>query len=208
MFFIVINMIFQNFIYSKIFDHYLILPMKTGTVHASWIFTYFDFYTYTRNFDSDGNFKEVPNPAMSAVHSYYIPPEIENPKIIVTTRNPYDKVLSRFLFTWTLNSTPTYQDFLNNILASIHHNNPMLIYPSELIPTYTIKLENMYEDYMRIPFIKDSNLNKTGILLEMCNKKINEARIKVKKEDFLTEETKELIYNFLKNQFELFGYEK
>ena len=182
--------------------------MKTGTVNASWIFTYFDFQTYTRNFDSDGNFKEISNPAMSAVHSFYLPPEIGTPKIIVTTRNPYDKVLSRFLFTWTRNETPSYQDFLNNLLNSIQHNNPMLIYPSELIPTYTIRLENMYEDYMKIPFVKDSNLNKSGILLEMCNKKINEARIKVNKDDFLTQEAKDLIYNFLKNQFELFGYQK
>ena len=201
-------MIFQNFIYSKTYDHYLVLPMKTGTVNASWIFTYFDFHTHTRNFDSNGNFTEVSNPAMSAVHSYYIPPEIDNPKIIVTTRNPYDKVLSRFLFTWTKNEPPSYQDFLNNILNSIQHKNPLLIYPSELIPTYSIRLENMYEDYMKIPFVKDSNLNKSGILLEMCNKKINEARIQVNKDDFLTRETKDLIYNFLKNQFELFGYEK
>lgn len=199
---------FQNFIYSRTYDYYLILPMKTGTVNASWIFTYFDFYTYTRNFDSDGNFKEISNPAMSAVHSYYIPPENPNPKIIVTARNPYDKVLSKFLFNWTRNEPPTYQDFLNNILNSIQHNNPMLIYPPELIPTYSIRLENMYEDYMKIPFVKDSNLNKSGILLEMCNKKINEARIKVNKDDFLTQEAKDLIYNFLKNQFELFGYQK
>lgn len=199
---------FQNFIYSRTYDYYLILPMKTGTVNASWIFTYFDFYTYTRNFDSDGNFKEISNPAMSAVHSYYIPPENPNPKIIVTARNPYDKVLSKFLFNWTRNEPPTYQDFLNNILNSIQHNNPMLIYPPELIPTYSIRLENMYEDYMKIPFVKDSNLNKSGILLEMCNKKINEARIKVNKDDFLTQEAKDLIYIFLKNQFELFDYQK
>ena len=44
---------YQNYIYSKTHDYYLILPMKTGTVTASWIFTYFDFFTYSRKFDDN-----------------------------------------------------------------------------------------------------------------------------------------------------------
>ena len=48
-----INMRWENYIYSKTFDFYLILPMKSGTVTASWIFTYFDFQTYTRNLETN-----------------------------------------------------------------------------------------------------------------------------------------------------------
>ena len=201
-------MTWQNYIYSKTFDYFLILPMKTGTVTASWIFTYFDFYTITRNFDDQGNYKEFPNAAMSAVHSFYLPPEISDPKIIVTARNPYDKMLSRFLFGWTKELTPTPLDFENYILTSIEKQNHTVTFPNEIKPTYIIHSENLYEDYLKIPFVENSNLNKSGVLKEILSKKINEGRIKVNKPDYLTDKNKELIYSFLKNQFELFGYEK
>lgn len=201
-------MTWQNYIYSKTFDCFLILPMKTGTVTASWIFTYFDFYTITRNFDEQGNYKEFSNAAMSAVHSFYLPPEVSDPKIIVTVRNPYDKMLSRFLFGWTKESNPTPSDFENFIQTSIEKQNPTVTFPDEIKPTYIIHSENLYEDYLKIPFVENSNLNKSGVLKEILNKKINEGRIKVNKLDFLTDNNKELIYSFLKNQFELFGYEK
>lgn len=195
----------ENYIYSKTFDFYLILPMKSGTITASWIFTYFDFQTYTRNLETNTEFA---NPAISTVHSFYLPPETNEPKIIMTIRNPYDRFLSRFLFTWTKQEPPTPEDFDNHVIISIEKLNPMYIIPEDINPTYIIHLENLYEDYMKIPFVKESNLNKSGVLQEILQKKINENRFKVEKEKFLTERNKELIYNFMKNQFELFGYEK
>lgn len=198
----------ENFIYSKTQDFYLILPMKTGTVTASWIFTYFDFQTYTRNFDSNGNYTEFANPAMSAVHSFYLPQEVTNPKIIITARNPYDRILSRFLFTWTKNYLPNPKDFENHIIKSIEINNPMDVIPDNIKPEYIVRLENLYEDYMKIHFIQSSNLTKSGILKDFLEKKINENRLKVDRNQFLTQVNKELIYSSFKNQFELFGYEK
>jgi len=198
----------ENFIYSKTQDFYLILPMKTGTVTASWIFTYFDFQTYTRNFGSNGNYTEFANPAMSAVHSFYLPQEVTNPKIIITARNPYDRILSRFLFTWTKNYLPNPKDFENHIIKSIEINNPMDKIPDNIKPEYIVRLENLYEDYMKIHFIQSSNLTKSGILKDFLEKKINENRLKIDRNEFLTQVNKELIYSSFKNQFELFGYEK
>lgn len=198
----------ENYIYSKTCDFYLILPMKTGSVTASWIFTYFDFFTYTRNLYENNEYSEFANPALSMVHSYYIPTEVENPKIIITARNPYDRVLSRFLFTWTKNELPTVEDFDLHITKSIENNNAMYVMPDHIKPTYVIHLETLFEDYMKIPFVVDSKLNSSGILKEVIYKKINETRFKVDKNKFLTDKNKELIYNFMKNQFDLFGYEK
>ncbi len=195
----------ENYIYSKTFDFYLILPMKSGTITASWIFTYFDFQTYTRKLDTNTEFA---NPAISTVHSFYLPPEVSDHKIIMTARNPYDRFLSRFLFTWTKETQPTPEDFNEHITTSIEKLNPMYIIPDGINPTYIIHLETLYEDYMKIPFVKESNLNKSGVLNEILEKRINENRFKVDKEKFLTERNKELIYGFMKNQFQLFGYEK
>lgn len=198
----------ENYIYSKTFDYFLVLPMKTASTTATWVFTYFDFCTYSRVFSEDGNFKEIPNPAISMLHSFYVPPEIEAPKIIITTRNPYHKTLSNFLFRWKKDEMPTPIDFENFIINAIEHNDHTLTFPDNINPTHIIQMENVYEDYLKIPFVKNSKLNSTGILQEFLEKNINQNLIKVDKDKFLTEKNKEMIYSFLTNQFEIFGYQK
>lgn len=198
----------EKYIYSKTFDFYLVLPMKTGSVTASWIFTYFDFFTYTRKIFDNYEYDDILTPYLAMVHSYYLPPEEKNPKIIVTSRNPYDRMLSRFLFTWGKNELPSVDDFEMHIINSIETSNPLYIMPDYISPTYTIRLENLLDDYKKIPFIANSKLISSGIIEEMTNKKINENRIKVDREQYLTRRNKELIYDFMRNQFELFGYKK
>lgn len=199
---------YQNYIYSKTLDYYLILPMKTGTVTASWIFAYFDFFTYSRKFDENNDFVELPNPALTMVHSFYLPPEVNNPKIIMTTRNPYDRFLSKFIFSWLKSEPPSVSDFDSYVIKSIENDSPIFNYPDNINPTYVIHLENAYEDYMKIPFVADSNISKSGILKEVLGKKMNESRFKLNKDEFLNQKNKELIYSYMKNQFESFGYEK
>jgi hypothetical protein len=182
--------------------------MKTGTVTASWIFTYFDFFTYSRKFDENNDFVELPNPALTMVHSFYLPPEVSNPKIIMTTRNPYDRFLSKFIFSWLKSEPPSVSDFDSYVIKSIENDSPIFNYPDNINPTYVIHLENAYEDYMKIPFVADSNISKSGILKEVLGKKMNESRLKLNKDEFLTQKNKELIYSYMKNQFNLFGYEK
>jgi len=199
---------YQNYIYSKTLDYYLILPMKTGTVTASWIFTYFDFFTYSRKFDENNDFVELPNPALTMVHSFYLPPEVNNPKIVMTTMNPYDRFLSKFVFSWLKSEPPSVSDFDSYVIKSIENDSPIFNYPDNINPTYVIHLENAYEDYMKIPFVADSNISKSGILKEVLGKKMNESRFKLNKDEFLNQKNKELIYSYMKNQFESFGYEK
>jgi hypothetical protein len=182
--------------------------MKTGTVTASWIFTYFDFFTYSRKFDENNNFVELPNPALTMVHSFYLPPEVNNPKIIMTTRNPYDRFLSKFIFTWLKSEPPSVSDFDSYVIKSIENDTPIFNYPDNINPAYVIHLENAYEDYMKIPFVADSNISESGILKEVLGKKMNESRFKLNKDEFLNQKNKELIYSYMKNQFEPFGYEK
>jgi hypothetical protein len=65
----------------------------------------------------------------------------------------------------------------------------------------------MYEDYLKIPFIKNSKLVSCGILEEMCEKKIND-HLSYDSSDYYTEEIKEKVYSFMKIEFESFGYSK
>ena len=126
----------------------------------------------------------------------------------MTTRNPYDRFLSKFIFTWLKSEPPTVTDFNSYVIKSTENDIPVLNYPDNINPTYIIHLENAYEDYMKIPFIENSTLNKSGILREILGKKMNESRFKVNKDEFLNEKNKELIYSYMKNQFEPFGYKK
>jgi hypothetical protein len=76
------------------------------------------------------------------------------------------------------------------------------------MPDYIIKTENLYEDLIKIPFIKESDLNNSGVLKNFCNKKINESSNKLNPEEYLTPHIKEIIYNISSDHFDLFGYEK
>ena len=199
---------YENYIYSKTHDYYLVLPMKTASTAAAWIFTYFDFFAYSRKFDENNDFVDLPNPALTMVHSFYLPPEVNNPKIIMTTRNPYDRFLSKFIFSWLKPEPPSVSDFDSYVIKSIENDSPIFNYPDNINPTYVIHLENAYEDYMKIPFVADSNISKSGVLKEVLGKKMNESRFKLNKDEFLNQKNKELIYSYMKNQFEPFGYEK
>lgn len=198
--------------YSETYDYYLLLPMKTATTHVSWVFRYFDFLNYTRITLDDGTKKDFQNVSIMQTHDCYIPDEITNPKSIITTRNPYYRILSYFLFTQNpyvfetpspesfteyLKSLPDKKGVIDTLFAGIDSN-----------PTHVIRQETLYEDYCKIDFIKNSDLNEMGILRKICDKRINENRHSVNKSDYLTEYNKELIYDIMKPIFEKFGYDK
>jgi hypothetical protein len=80
---------------------------------------------------------------------------------------------------------------------------------TERVPDYPVRLENLYEDYSKIPFIVESDYFKSGELKNEVNKKIN-----VSNEDenlwrkFYTQEIADIIYYRMPRYFELFEYEK
>ena len=78
----------------------------------------------------------------------------------------------------------------------------------ERVPDYILRSENLYQDYLKIPFIVDSKLNKCGILEDICNRKINKGSGTLDIENYLTSSVKEKIYKMFQSHFELFGYQK
>jgi hypothetical protein len=80
---------------------------------------------------------------------------------------------------------------------------------SQRVPDYPVRLENLYEDYSKIPFIVESEYYKSGELKKATTQKVN-----VSNEDenlwkeFYTQETADMVYYRMPRYFDLFGYDK
>jgi hypothetical protein len=72
-----------------------------------------------------------------------------------------------------------------------------------------VRVESLYEDYSKIPFIVESDYYKSGELKKMTTQKINVSN----KDEFLwkkfyTQEIADIVYYRMLRYFEMFGYDK
>jgi hypothetical protein len=185
---------------------------KCGTSHMAKIMNNFDFKYYKIKDDTlilhDNKVNQKHYCNLFNGHEKY--------KILAAIRNPY----TRFFSEYTFNRLP--EEFFPN--DSNRENFRIFIYQttvysdiftyncidfSQRIPDYPVRLENLYEDYSKIPFIVESDYFKSGELKKYVNKKIN-----VSNEDenlwrkFYTQEIADIIYYRMPRYFELFGYDK
>lgn len=194
--------------YSKTYDYYAVYPMKNASSSTFWILRYFDFINYERNERIIGG--DLPQDNFIQSHKCYIPEEIIEPKIIMPVRNPYNRLLSFFLFTQSYEDrtkTEKFTEYLEKI-KSDKSKYEHLYWGYNLNPTHIVRVENMYEDLCNIPFINQSDLNQFGILKKMCDKKVNSSTFYGDKENYLNHFNKSLIYELFEPHFNKFGYEK
>lgn len=178
---------------------------KTATTHMINVLSNFDFKYYKFNKGE----KSLHRPKIYHNHNCFLFPGHENYKLLVSVRNPYTKYLSSFRYE-TKNqivlTSQTFQQYLENVVhkennfncCSFHHRNP----------DYYVRVEKMYEDYQRIPFIENSDFNRFGKLKELCQKKINFNPPLNDWRDFYTPQLADLVYYSSQNYFEFFGYDK
>jgi hypothetical protein len=137
-------------------------------------------------------------------------------KIIAAIRNPYSKFFSQY--THNRNSDEfvvndeNKEKFRESIYQSLINGNFLTkscVDFTERIPDYPVRLENLYEDYSKIPFIVESEYYKSGELKKATTQKVN-----VSNEDenlwkqFYTQETADIVYYRMPRYFDLFGYDK
>lgn len=196
-------------IISEKYNSFLWLPPKTASSHTSWVLAHFDFDLYY--YDSElKEFLLIQTDGPHFGHSFNMHPNHENMNFICTMRNPYHRVLSHFKssrapFSPHLNP----KEFEEFVKIQVMEKNRFMDYDifRDKFPDYVIRSENYYEDLLNIPFIKESKLYKTGILSQMCEKRLNKT-YEVENDKFLTQYVKDMIYEKYKKHFELFGYEK
>jgi hypothetical protein len=197
--------------YSEKEKMILFLPGKTGTIHAAFVFNHFDFST--RLFDKATDKLVYDNNAVVHNHSMTLPKEFEDYSIICTARNPYDTLVSSYYHELKNNfdNNSRYKNFKeyfakNSNSVDFYHKNGFFFKKK---PDYFLRAENLYYDYIQIPFIRNSKLNKTGLLYELCNKRIHSNKNNVKfLEEYYTEDMADYVYTEFKEYFEILGYDK
>jgi hypothetical protein len=208
---------------------FVFTPPKTGSTTAAKIFNNFDFQTFKI---SDTNNIQLFSNQFTQTHYYHNLPDYENYKLICTVRNPYSKFVSLFKYTIAPEKKviSTYnwrEEFFELLFDNITHHSDQgwaheLYFGSDLSSLgrkidYPLRIENLFEDYSSIPFIKDSDYFKNGSLKKDLDLKLNSTddkydyslyKIPNKWEDFYDRSTADFVYSKHKSYFDYFGYDK
>jgi hypothetical protein len=215
---------FPKIIYNYSTEHmfYLWTPPKTGSNHATFIFNHFNFYSKIYRKSDQELLFDHNQKLFIHCHQYITLPEHTDYKIICTARNPYSSIYSFFNHAKKLDmyynlGDINFKDFvLNNTEPNSETNiriNKMFEFlfkevEQEKKPDYFIKLESLYEDYLKIPFVNGSKLHTSGILEELCLNKINTTQTNFNFSDFIDQELQDYISTKYSNYFDLIGYPK
>ena len=187
------------------------LPAKTGTTHAAFMFNHYDFTTDV--YDNETEEICYKHYGVHHHHGMTIPQKYKSYSIICTARNPYSRLISAYTSALKVSSVsnipvPKFKDYFSKNFDNgfAYHKDG---YSNTIIPNYFLRVENLYHDYIQIPFIRNSKLNKSGLLYELCNKKIHATSDdNIVLEEYYTEDMADFVYTRFKSYFDLLGYDK
>lgn len=186
-------------------------PQRTGSTHFTNILHKLGFQSADLDFET----KKLSNIRAGAQHNHTCN-FFENHwdyKFITSIRNPYSMVISQSGIVVTKDT-----DNLKDILVSRIEGfvqNPMsfdgcCICFHERKPDYFVRLENLYEDWLKIPFVPNHGLNLSGELEELTKIRMNHhpntGGDYWKK--YYDQTLADLVYYSQPDSFELFGYER
>lgn len=201
-----------SFTYSEQERLAVFLPMKTGTIHATFILNHFNFKTNIYEKDDDDRLI-LEDDYLIHHHSAVIPKGYENYDVIYTTRNPYTRMLSMYYHEKKMSQdkspyTKTFKQYFSN-----RSNNGWSYIKDGFnfvkTPKYLLRMEHLYHDYTQIPFIMNSKLNESGILYELCEKKIHAKKQETKSlKEYYTQDMADHLYENFKPYFDITGYDK
>jgi hypothetical protein len=202
----------ESYTISEKHKSFVWLPPKCATNFISWVLAYFEFSSIQIDTETNKIHTIRLNQYGHFGHSTFLPPNHEELSFICAVRNPYHRVLSMFQSQFDGQLTvENFEKFINERLT-FNSRGPIFNKFSEILhgrrPNYLIRTENLYEDILKIPFIRDSDLNTSGILKNFCDKKINQSYNQLNPEEYLTPRIKEIIQNLCSDHFDLFGYER
>lgn len=202
----------ESYTISEKHKAFVWLPPKCATNFISWVLAYFEFSSIQIDTETNKIHTIRLNQYGHFGHSTFLPPNHEELSFICAVRNPYHRVLS--MFQSQFDGQLTVENFEKFIDERLTYNSrgPIFNKFSEILhdrrPNYLIRTENLYEDILKIPFIRDSDLNSSGILKNFCDKKINQSYDQLNPEEYLTPRIKEIIRNLCSDHFDIFGYER
>jgi hypothetical protein len=168
-------------------------PIRTGTRTVSQILGYNGF-----------KFEGKPT-GFGYTHYCGIEEKYSEYDIICSCRNPYDKIVSIFKNyypTYPEKNKETFRDFILDNLNTQQFidlvNNPKIVKK----PKYFVRIENLKEDLLKLPFIYDVlDEERLDLILEH-GKQLDSW------EEYYDQNIKDKVYNKLKTLFIVFGYSK
>ena len=169
-------------------------PSRTGTRTMAEILRFYDFKLDGRLVYEFNHYRYTHFTPNLEPYSDY--------KIICGARNPYSRVLSHFknyahqFLDKTKENFKIYVESKGWMANNV--NQPILT----KVPDYLVRIENMKEDLLKIPFIFDV-LNERQLDLYLLHGDKNDNW-----EEYYDDDIKEIVYTSFKNHFNMWGYEK
>jgi hypothetical protein len=181
---------------------FLWMPPKTGSLHASFVFNHFDFVT-----KSTGG-SDLREKFLSHNHAMDLFTGHENYKFICTIRNPFTKLVSEFKYRLTNKDEFTVKNFRNFFHEKSERNFDLgFIMFQDRKPDYPIRVEHLWTDYIKIPFVYNSKICQSGALYDLCKKRMNGTFFSDAEKEFYTKDMIEHIKYVAKDYLEMFGYD-
>jgi hypothetical protein len=186
-------------------------PARTGSTHFTNILEKLGFGCADINLET----KKLSNFKLKAEHNHTCI-FFENHwdyKFITSMRNPYSMMISR---TGIINlddmedSNKILKIRMENMTQNpLHFDGGCMCY-HERKPDYVIRLEHLYEDWLKLPFVPNHGLNLSGELEKLTkirlNNSANDGGDYWKK--YYDQALADLVYYNYPDSFELFGYDK
>lgn len=193
--------------YSEKNKAFLWTPPKTSSIHALTVFTLFDFEWFSGSYDKKYVERYTPYPQHN--HALNLFDGHENYSLICTARNPVHRLFSAYMFN-NPDSEKTPSGFREFMISLTLEVNPFWMIGTKdfvRIPDYFVRQEHLFEDYSKIPFIKNSKVFECGVLEEICQKKINDTKYgKLDIHDCYTSDMLDYLYTEYRWYFDTLGY--
>lgn len=179
---------------------------KTGTTHMSNLLRNFDF----KHYYFDGNDKKLIHNRIIHTHECGLFPGHEDYKLMVSTRNPYSRIVSSYKMNHLEDlDKNTFRDYLETIF---YLNEPTGVNCYSFVkrkPDYFVRVEHMYDDYSKIPFIIESDFYKSGKLKQFTDVRLNPHPKGYKDwREYYSKESADIVYYNMARYFDMFGYDK
>lgn len=136
-----------------------------------------------------------------------------NYKFLISIRNPYSMIISQ--------TGAAKMNFDNHTLEVVRMRvENMMQNPLDVggccqcfhtrIPDYAVRLENLYEDWIKIPFVREHNLYLSGQLEELTKIKKNGFNLPDENywKKYYDQSLADLVYYNHPDTFELYGYDR
>lgn len=173
-----------------------VAPERTGSRKVAEILSYYGFSNNGKPLYHYNNY----------FHSHYGPDEkYKEYTLISNARNPYARTYSIFKNLYPQSIDKSKEKFKKYLFEEMEKDitKRMIVNPFfEKPPAYIVRLEYMFEDLLKLPFIFDV-LNESQLKMLCSHGKPLEEW-----EKYYDQETKEFVYGLTKHHFDVWGYEK